>query len=1242
MNTKQPMTNWDNISPSVKAKVKDPSTWTKEDINRVFYCRKCGNPPQYCEETKIYQPISQCLVVYCKKGCPQRSRYACLNCKESLTSQWFDKHLTTPKHLENVDHPHIDAEQQYNKRPAGLPERFLNDSNDYFENNSDSFATPGEESVEVLEVSDKNTTTRVRHRIDKKFQWMVNAFRLTAPAVPNDLVSVFPGQKNMLDFWTAELVCPKSGGLRYLVARAFQKSKILNATKMPSLEEAQWHMKNCIQYQSMTDKQRRRHAMLLNSLSMSDCPTGIGMVFQNTYMPSYNDMNRIYGRPGTNSIWNILPIPTVQNIRGVAYVNPVDAVRFAFAFGVTVDDFYVDFNGPNPNRNIIERDNQARKTRVIFHICESRVGMDMKEKAFEMSPELQHQLKSMLLCWACDWRDGFGPAHTKNNRASVLLWTFTVAPPKDKINTTDNTFPIGLGNKKNAAFVDAEVQFFEDLKALSDPDNPLMVYSGTLQKIVPVYVKQIASLADKPERAAATYTLAYNSNYHRCFGKSVMLVPPLYDTEDVQNLVSSTPAANKMDYGWSQQFIKRTVNGGRLQACLSCRDRTLSALGRHVDATYYQDSTQLPGTCQVCCNWDIIPGSTMLKFPVSKEYPKTVAINCPVPPPPGREVSENHKELLPIKVTFELLIQAAKFAFFNCSQKSVRKQKTNWTKKECHEYLRTCGIGPKVQDEIYEAAVLLRQGGGPIVDFNSSKSLGDFYFPAPWFGHLTIDDYIEMLMHEIFLGLAKTNRELLDQYLDQSKYGVATWYKTVSPLLTDLKILNLSWLPTHPFSGEDSKGTGGWVSENWMAWVRLSKCCYSWFTRGQLDLTLNSKDGNGSHDVARMVIVFAALVARLLTHSGITENSTNSAAEVELYLKEFLSSIAELDVRVRHKQMSKKKQPNPNNETVQQEGTVTQGNQGTGNTTKKKKKKREDNEAFWMRSNYVSLINLPHMIRRLGPLVNMWDGGGKGEKFVQVVKPHIPRGIQTYQTFFPNIMEKLYKLLCLDFFEADGYLPNTEAEEWDWDWDAAVDDELNMASDDELNMASGLGGPDDEWNCAVEEMGMQKTRTIHIYQNQPKMEHAIENNELFSGILVAQQDNSALTMCHVLYTVYRKPQKSFGWKKIIFLDEAGLDFFGLWYAPIAVEDPVDPWNEPPQKVEDIKAVAKMAIVAIPLWYIVGKNKEHSNKYCVLTNWWKERQKNGQYRLPGLDFSLYKTTNSTDDDSTDSCDTGNVI
>ena len=46
-------------------------------------------------------------------------------------------------------------------------------------------------------------------------------------------------------------------------------------------------------------------------------------------------------------------------------------------------------------------------------------------------------------------------------------------------------------------------------------------------------------------------------------------------------------------------------------------------------------------------------------------------------------------------------------------------------------------------------------------------------------------------------------------------------------------------------------------------------------------------------------------------------------------------------------------------------------------------------EAWWMKSNYLSLSNVIPMMLLLGPLILWWDRGGKGERFIQLVKPHI-------------------------------------------------------------------------------------------------------------------------------------------------------------------------------------------------------------------------------------------------------------
>ena len=44
---------------------------------------------------------------------------------------------------------------------------------------------------------------------------------------------------------------------------------------------------------------------------------------------------------------------------------------------------------------------------------------------------------------------------------------------------------------------------------------------------------------------------------------------------------------------------------------------------------------------------------------------------------------------------------------------------------------------------------------------------------------------------------------------------------------------------------------------------------------------------------------------------------------------------------------------------------------------------------IWITSyNFVCLLNLPQQIARFGPVNNYWEGGGLGEKYIQVGKKH--------------------------------------------------------------------------------------------------------------------------------------------------------------------------------------------------------------------------------------------------------------
>ena len=108
---------------------------------------------------------------------------------------------------------------------------------------------------------------------------------------------------------------------------------------------------------------------------------------------------------------------------------------------------------------------------------------------------------------------------------------------------------------------------------------------------------------------------------------------------------------------------------------------------------------------------------------------------------------------------------------------------------------------------------------------------------------------------------------------------------------------------------------------------------------------------------------------------------------------------------------------------------------------------------------------------------------------------------------------------------------------------------------------------------------------------------------------------------HGLYLVYKKKGGVIGRRLVEFHDNTGILFSGLWYATIQVKEYDN--SDIDVSLEEMKTHALHSAVAIPLWYIIGKGKENSEKYCVITNWWKERSRNGVYSAPRLDFSLHR-------------------
>ena len=100
--------------------------------------------------------------------------------------------------------------------------------------------------------------------------------------------------EEMFYYWIGEDASPPGragGGSWYIVGRAHQPVSIragnvmLSAETLPSFPEARWHIENFIQFQSMGEKQRLRHARLLNSI-MGQFGDMANSFFSRTTIPS--------------------------------------------------------------------------------------------------------------------------------------------------------------------------------------------------------------------------------------------------------------------------------------------------------------------------------------------------------------------------------------------------------------------------------------------------------------------------------------------------------------------------------------------------------------------------------------------------------------------------------------------------------------------------------------------------------------------------------------------------------------------------------------------------------------------------------------------------------------------------------------------------------------------------------------------------------------------------------------------
>lgn len=226
-------------------------------------------------------------------------------------------------------------------------------------------------------------------------------------------------------------------------------------------------------------------------------------------------------------MWNTLPIPPIEDIQGIACVSPISTVKCIFANGLPLDDFLVCADAK-------VKQNPSIDESPVFHVSQCPKVVSWERDTIQRMQESEEEHKVLILCWFTDWMDGFGPSRVKNNRGSVVAWTFTCSPRKDAVNSTDNTFLMAVGPKNSAGWSEVRHRVKNECHVLTDMTKPHMLHHGSLRIMVPVFFRQFAATADKVERPEMTGTIGSGSNLHREFGVVGKVQTPNCHTDRVK------------------------------------------------------------------------------------------------------------------------------------------------------------------------------------------------------------------------------------------------------------------------------------------------------------------------------------------------------------------------------------------------------------------------------------------------------------------------------------------------------------------------------------------------------------------------------------------------------------------------------------------------------------------------------------------------------------------------------------
>ena len=363
------------------------------------------------------------------------------------------------------------------------------------------------------------------------------------------------------------------------------------------------------------------------------------------------------------------------------------------------------------------------------------------------------------------WSDDFEVNITRKNKSSTWLKTITFVSNDKTKETAGSTQAICLGSKKlNHDKVNQK--FNNELEAMA---LPTLFYVKQFQQSLPIVVRVLVMSADRPERNSLNDLLSHNGNSSKRWMYSSMIDPY------------------------------------KLASCPGCYHKRLLRLYTMNDS--FQESTN---TCRKCCDFDYENSSyNMNTFPIPYNHPYTKTNLSFFDDKTFEEPYTNfldiktRQKINSIRLNYDFLNKGFKYAMYH-------NIKESWTKSETVVFLKLMCI----KESFIHKSIDTLHRNTKIYD-NIVDAVNMTPAPPMWSSIITLDQFIDTPMHQLFEGIVKSGIELIMQFFKHHR----KWTKFAAEtncLLENVKSLRLGFCKCETFTNDEDYKTGGWLAESYL------------------------------------------------------------------------------------------------------------------------------------------------------------------------------------------------------------------------------------------------------------------------------------------------------------------------------------------------------------------------------------------------------------------------------------------